>query len=333
MCTWTGYIGSGNAAGICLNMIRKIERLWSGYYSGLVTVDNKGLHTGKLKGSSSDWEKKFSLADFPGGCGLFHSRTSSGGGDESAHPFFDNAKTVALVSQGALGFFAEESRRKTQEYGNRFLDAGDFFPSAIPGGLGRRTLLKDGAGACMSEVVAHAAAEYYKSCHDPFETVRFAASEIPEESVTGYIFADYPDKIYFANTSQSLMAGRGKDGVYLATTSLAFPEDVMETEQLPYNAVSEISAQGWYSEMLSPKYDLMEELPDSAEAEFVQWLTANPGKMLPHAVDGALRSLCSKSDRIYPCCAVGYRILEKLMARGRVRLTPFNAEMDGLVLI
>ena len=37
MCTWAGYTGKNSAAEMTLEMLKKIETLCSGYYSGIVT--------------------------------------------------------------------------------------------------------------------------------------------------------------------------------------------------------------------------------------------------------------------------------------------------------
>ena len=328
MCTWTGFVGRGNAAPVVLEMIEKIEGLWSGYYSGLVTADPAGLHYGKLHGGLRAWRERFSAADVPGGTALFHSRTNSGGEDESAHPFVAPDDAVAVVSQGSVTFFAEECNRAVVANGNRLLGQGAHFPS---GRTDReRNRLADGRGVCMSEVVVYRVAEVYRACGDPVRAIRSAATEMPEESVSGFVFADRPETLYFVNTSQSIVAGRTKDGVCCSTTSLAFPAGTRDVTVLPYNAVITVTAAGWRYEPLAPRFDIMAEMPAGSEAALIRWLEAHPGETLSHAVDGALKPLCPADGRMYPRAATAYRTLEKLYAAGRLEFTRYDEVQAGL---
>ena len=87
MCVWCAYAGDQQAAPLLWESLRKIEGLWGGYYTGLVTMDENGLHWEKCVGCTEVWQKQFQLKDFPGCAGLAHSRTPSGGDEHRAHPF------------------------------------------------------------------------------------------------------------------------------------------------------------------------------------------------------------------------------------------------------
>lgn len=133
-------------------------------------------------------------------------------------------------------------------------------------------------------------------------------------------FADRPKNLYFANVSQSIVAGKDSTGVYCASSTMAFPQGVSDVAQLPYNSVIEVSPEGWRSEMLAPRFDIMGDMPPESEKCFVSWLSKHPGALLAHVVDGALRPLCPKDGKLYPCAAFGYRMLEKLNAEGRLKM-------------
>lgn len=333
MCTWVGYTGSGKASEITLDMIRRIEWLWSGYYTGLAVIGENGLHYGKVVGDSNVWMNQYSPELFPGACAFFHSRTNSGGGREAAHPYVSPDGRIIIVSQGSPGFFAKESTAAVIAAGNRLLDAGYQFRSATDQYTRKRIVLQDRTEVCFSEIVVCAVHEYYQHCGNPLEAVRRIAVEIPEEAVSGFIFADYPGHLYFSNTSQSLVAGRGPDGIYCATSSLAFPAEVREITQMPFNSVTEMTSQGWRNEELTSRYDIMGEMPSGAEQAFIDWIICHPDSFLPNAVDYALRPLCPEDDgKIYPCAAYAYRILEKLVAAGRLEFHDPGGVMSRLFI-
>ena len=131
MCVWCAYSGKRQAAEILTECGERIEGLWSGFYTGLVTGDETGLHCGKVAGWSKFWHEKFRVEDFHGTYGLWHSRTNSGGDYRWAHPFVGNLGIAAMVSQGSSGVFANlnADRYKIAE---TLLKEGTRFSSASP---------------------------------------------------------------------------------------------------------------------------------------------------------------------------------------------------------
>ena len=143
MCVWCAYAGDQQAAPLLWESLRKIEGLWGGYYTGLVTMDENGMHWEKCVGCTEIWQKQFQLKDFPGCAGLAHSRTPSGGDEHRAHPFVGADAVVALVSQGSSGIFADNTGAFT-DCANAMLARGRKCRSAVPEEAIRSFVLTDG---------------------------------------------------------------------------------------------------------------------------------------------------------------------------------------------
>lgn len=332
MCTWVGYIGSGDAAEIMIEMLEKIEGLWSGYYTGMVTGENGKLQTGKVMGNIAEWKKHYSAKDFPGGYGLFHSRTNSGGGAEAAHPFISGSGMTALVSQGSYGIFADQ-KSDFIEAGNRLLDAGCHFSSASSVHYGKYPMLKDGKTEVhISDIVVEAVDYEYSRLHNPVQAIRNVASVLGEESATSFVFADQPGKIFTVNVSQRVVIGRGVDGMYCSVSSLAFPEYVGEIVQMPFNSIITLSENGYMAETLAPRFAKVYNPPKEAEDSFIDHIRKNPGTLLGHAVDKGISPLCppAEPDVMYARAVMGYRVLEKLVADGMVKIKPIDNNSWGL---
>ena len=131
MCVWSAYTGKNPAAPIIWDSLRKIEGLWAGFYTGIATCDSGKIHLGKVQGNMEHWSKNFSLSDFPGTCGLIHSRTNSGGDLRWGHPFTGSSGKVAIISQGCPGVFKERANPVFEEWGNEMLRKGKRFSSSI----------------------------------------------------------------------------------------------------------------------------------------------------------------------------------------------------------
>ncbi len=328
MCVWAGYIGRNEAAPIVHGMIRKIEGLWSGHYSGLVTVDADGFHSGKVVGATRCWDKEYRLADFPGKTGLFHSRTMSGGDREWAHPFVSPTGTIAVVAQGHAGIFSDR-KRLFVEAGNRILDSGRHFTSANYSIKGNYIVLKDGGEVHFSEIVEQAVDLEYVKCGNPLEAIRRGFGALPLESVFVFVFRDVPGAIFVATVNQRAVFSQADDGLYAATTSLAFPGNCTRVTEVPGNTVAELRMGKAEFTVFDASLEVSGAVPDGLEPAFTQYVEQHPGCCLAHVVDNALKPLFKRTG--IECEAVsGYRILEKLVAGGRIRLETVDCRgVDG----
>lgn len=321
MCVWSAYAGKQEAAPILWESLRNIEGIWGGFYTGLVTMDENGLHWGKCPGCTEVWEKQFHLKDFPGCTGLIHSRTLSGGDFRRAHPFVGANGVVALVSQGSTGIFKNDTGAFI-DCGNAMLSRGRKCRSAVPGETekGRFMLLTDGTSASLSDIVVNAVEEQYLQHGDPVRAMKTACGSMPEESATIFIFRDRPGLIGFVNVNQHVVCDLEQDSVRLSVTSLGVPGYTME---IPGDSVGFVTASGEFRrERLGGVYPAIDShIPEKALPAFRSFIRENPGLTLGTICDNAVRPLFAHTSLEY-CAAAAYRMLETLAYAGKIRFEP-----------
>ena len=117
MCNICCYSGNRPAAPILIEMMKRQEGFWGGYYVGLSTMDENGtLHTRKVLGNLNDLLRDTDAAALPGHIGIMHTRTPSGGDREWSYPFVSTDGRLSFVENGSLG---------------RFRGRTDFVPAAL----------------------------------------------------------------------------------------------------------------------------------------------------------------------------------------------------------
>ena len=318
MCTWAGYIGQEKAAAILLEMAKRQEGLWSGYYSGLVTVDRGRLHWKKVVGDFAKLTAETNAAELPGTLGLVHSRTNSGGDVEWGQPFVDSKCAVAGMGQGSGGVFADDAPRVA--LGNALLAQDRTFRSATPGEVGGYPILADGSAVHTSELLTVAVAAEYETCREPGEAARRAVRQAPSEAVWAFVFADQPDTIVVTNVNQRVAIGRDDSGTYIASSTLAIPTEARWRCEMPGNTLAVINREGVRFESLAPGEELPvhEALPFGLENAALDYVRSNPGASLPQIAGNALNPLLPKSGLTRRSFAA-YRTVERLLQSGMVR--------------
>ena len=322
MCVWSAYAGKNEAAPLLWESLNKIEGIWGGFYTGLVTMDENGLHWEKCVGCTEVWQKQFQLKDFPGCAGLIHSRTLSGGDAHRAHPFIGADGIVALVSQGSSGIFKDNAAAFTA-CANAMLARGRKCRGAVPAvheDASRIFVLTDGTRASMSDIVANAVEEQYLLHGDPVRAMKTVCSSLPEESATIFLFRDRPGFIGFVNVNQHVVCDFEEDSVWLSVTSLGVPGYAME---IPGNSVGFVTTAGeFHRERLAEDYPAIDtHIPEKALPAFHAAIRENPGLTLGKLCDLAIRPLFPHTTLEY-CAVAAYRMLETLVQAGEVRFEP-----------
>ena len=90
MCTIAGYNGSKRAAPILIDMMRKMEGLDSGFYTGIATFYEGRIYCAKVTGDLEHLLSTTEAAFLPGNMGFIHSRTPANIKSdfvEVGHPF------------------------------------------------------------------------------------------------------------------------------------------------------------------------------------------------------------------------------------------------------
>lgn len=321
MCVWSAYTGKSPAAPIIWDSLKKIEGIWGGFYTGIVTCSEGKLFMGKVMGNMEVWQQKFALSDFPGNCGLIHSRTNSGGDERWGHPFVGSSGKVAIISQGCSGIFKERSKPNAEMWGNEMLKNGKKFSSSIFGLPERYPVLSDGGQVHSAEVGVQAVEYWYEQLSDPFAAVKKVFSELTNEAASLFIFADRPGVICFSNSNQHLVYQQNADGVYLSISTLGLPGNF--GMELPYNSVGMITPEKICFERLHERYETMMQVPRGMVQASFEYIKNNPGCFLAALTDNVLKPWLP-ADKL--CCRAGsaYRVLEILVLDGRVRMEPVS---------
>lgn len=327
MCTWCAYTGKRAAAPLLMERGKRIEGLWSGIFTGMVTLDDAGLHCAKMRGTSVDWEKRFDISTLTGTTGLWHSRTGGLGDDNRAHPFVSSDGKVAMVSQGFAGVFAGEPQEAFVRYGEMLMEKSWKFPSIMPANPeGKYPMLFGKYNCHVSEIVANTIAYFYSEGASPLDAVQKALSELPEEASSIVIFRDHPGKLFYANTNQSVVAARDCDGVMMSVSALAFAD--RRVQQLPVNSCGMISPDETVIRKLSDRYVVDETIPDELEKHFLETLKQIQPIGLARVCDIGLKPLFAKG--VMQCCAIStYRTLENLLKEHKVTATTYLEKADN----
>lgn len=318
MCVWSAYAGTSPAAPELWESLGRIEGIWAGFYTGIVTADQGKLYWKKCAGHTGVWAEQYRLDELKGCTGLIHSRTNSGGDGRRAHPYIGASARVALVSQGCTGIYSSYCAL-VQQFGNEMLERGRVCRTAGQDAP-RAVLLKDGNRVSMSDVVVNMAEEEYLKSHDPLKAMRSICGILPEESATVFLFADRPGYIGFVNANQHLVCDFEPNGVYLSVSAIGVPGYAME---LPGNTLGFVTAEGKiYREPLSALYAILDpSIPAGAQDAFERALREEPGKYLGNYCDTAIRPLF-KSGALDYHVALAWRCLENLYFNGHIRFEP-----------
>lgn len=228
MCNIAGYIGKRQAAPILIEMMRRQEGYGGGYYTGMTVCDGESLRTDKVVGDLEHLLAETECASYVGNVGMIHSRSKSGGGAPWAHPFVSRDGRTSLVANGIGGRFVTPERGKNQiEIANKLDKLGYVFGSRTVGEVKGYPTLADGTSVHSSDIYAQNAA-YYTDCgSSPADALARSLSDTPAEVVLLSMQKEHPESIYAARISFPMTVGITDDGdTYLATTALAFPDDV-----------------------------------------------------------------------------------------------------------
>lgn len=240
MCVIAGYVGKDRAAPILLEMIKKEEGFFGGYYSGIATISDGKLYYAKVTGDISRLERLTEAAKLPGNIGVIHSRTDFGGNDNWAHPFMSDDGNLAYVANGDKGMFADTTDyvrlvQKLEEEGFEFTSKAVVDWEGYP-------MLKDKKRVHVSECNAHGITYFIRQGNSPAKAMEKIFCEYPTEIVGLMLHTNSPDRIFVSRVNQPMMLGIGKEECYLASTAMAFPteREIAEIHMIPENTTCEV---------------------------------------------------------------------------------------------
>lgn len=186
MCGIVGFTGKKRAAPVLVAGLKRLE--YRGYDSaGLAVLEGGQFHTVKKKGRVKQLDD---ARAFAGNTGIGHTRWATHGAPSArnAHPHVWGK--FAVVHNGIV----ENYLALKQEC----LDRGETFASDTD-----------------SEVIAHLVAACYAG--NFLAAVRNACGKLEGSYAVAVLCTDYPDSIVCARKSSPLVAGKGKDGLYVAS--------------------------------------------------------------------------------------------------------------------
>lgn len=252
MCNIAGYTGTNRAAPILIDMIRREQFFDGGQSTGIATIHEGKLYTAKVLGDVDTLLRETDALNFPGTTGIIHSRPA-GNLQSHAHPFTSEDGKLAIVLNGTLRDVANEDfYRHSNAMMQGFLVRGFTIKSAYESTSKKSQLaLSDGMNYHDSESYALMMGDMLNKCPNvtrkaASDAMIAAVSELPADIVVLGVHADLPDTITVGDVTRPMTACTAPDGTYLATTPLAFPDEVQKLPllPLPVTSVSTVTPEG-----------------------------------------------------------------------------------------
>lgn len=334
MCNIAGYIGFRNAAPILIEMMKKQEGFGGGYYTGITTVDNGKLFTTKVLGDMANLLSETNCASFPGSIGFLHSRSKSGGGAEWAHPFVTAKGDLAYIANGAAGVFRTPAMVEDRcRYAAMLAEKGYGFGSKTAGAIGSYPLLPDGNSIHSSDLMCQYIAYLIDSGMSPDAAMSKANTDMPSEVVGLILRAQDPEHIFVTRVNFPMMIGITTDGeTYLATTAMAFPDDVKfrTIEPLPPCTTCEVFRGGYRVSTHPVEIDGVEAITPLLWHRVYQrveeFLTVD--RDLPPCVQDVIDACADLWDqsKAVQSPSLIYEVLRSFRDQGRLRIVKTKAE-------
>ncbi len=248
MCNLAAYTGKKAAAPILIEMLRREEYIDGGLSTGIATIHEGKLYYAKVVGDVNKLLEETDALNFPGTCGIAHSRPANGGVSQ-AHPFVDKDENLALILNGtARDINTEEFYARSRELMQSFLDRGYPIRSAVKGGQFKE--LSNGMGYHDTEFYALSIGEYLEGKSD-IETgmvkgMANALDTLPADITALAIHKDLDGVITAGRITRPMFVTVKEGEAYMATTPLAYPDEVKNQNiiELPLTSVSQISPSG-----------------------------------------------------------------------------------------
>lgn len=225
MCNIAGYTGNRRAAPILIEMLKREQYFDGGVCTGIATIHEGKLYHAKVVGNVDELLKQTDAINFPGTVGIAHSRPG-GTLASQAHPFVDADEKLALVLNGTLrGAGVPEFFEHSRDIMQAFLDRGIPIRSAIDRN-GKHLTLSNGLSYHDTEPYALMAGDNYKKGMPLDKALGEAIDELPADIVTLAIHVNEPGTIAVGRITRPMSIGVGDGETFLATTAIAFPENV-----------------------------------------------------------------------------------------------------------
>lgn len=235
MCNIAGYVGEKEAAPILIELIRKQEGLFGGFFTGIATHDGARLDYCKIQGELKILLNETNAASLKGKMGIAHSRTPSGGDSLWAHPFVterDGAVKMCYLANGNGGILAHRIP-EAASVADQLEKEGFPIPCKLSFNSDKYIHLSSGEPVHVSDVMCQLIYKYRSQGQDPMQAMTTAFTEIGTEIVGLVADCEYSDRIFFSRINMPMFVGFDESGAYIVSSPLGFPESVKEYELMP----------------------------------------------------------------------------------------------------
>jgi len=330
MCNIAGYVGTEPAAPILLDMIEAQEGLAGGYYTGIATIDDAGLHWAKVVGDSACLRAGIGGLDLPGAIGIAHSRSNSGGDCCWSHPFVGCDDSLAYVANGSMGCF--DGRTDTAAAARYLEERGHIFTAVADEQIGGYPALPGGRSVHVSDVMAHAIGDRLRDNGDPSGAIESAFIELPAEIVGLFILPTHMDAIFGARYNLPMCVGLDESGAYIASSPVAFAAAMRSWTWVQPSSVVTIRAGGLQLRPLGDGPNAISD--DISRGDTRSVILAELAKGEPRTfgeLAEIVKPLSQRHEMIVVCDPV-YEALYRLEAEGAIEreLTRVPGARDGL---
>ena len=217
MCGIIGFVGSGEAAPVLLDGLKRLE--YRGYDSAGVAVSGAdGINMVKTIGKVEGLVKKVHECDrLRGSCGIGHTRWATHGipSDINAHPHMSEDGKFAVVHNGIIENFTA-LRGEFEQKGVKFQSETD------------------------TEVIVCLLAYYYDG--DVKKAIMKTLSRLEGSYAIGILCADEPEKIYAAKVASPLIIGVGAGENFFASDITALVSHTKNVIDLDDGEIVEMTA-------------------------------------------------------------------------------------------
>ena len=326
MCNIAGYVGTKTAAPILIEMMLRQEGFNAGYYTGLATIHDGKLHMDKVIGDTAVLLEQTDCANFPGTVGFIHGRSQSGGSVEWGHPFMGTGEKITYIANGTAGLFKKAYAQAHRDAYTQLRAAGYVMRSREESPVGAYTVMPDGSGVHVSDLICQQIAQYTDGGMDSVAAIEKTLIQLPSEVVGLVLNREEPDRITWARTNFPMFIGIADHGTYMASTPQAFPEDVRRIKLLNEMSCGYVTAKGFVEKPFAAQLPITNMTPGLYRDCYDALCKAISEKeMICEEIDEVLLDILGREIPVsYP--AVEYEILYELQRQGRLHINTYRVE-------
>lgn len=325
MCVIVGYNGTRRAAPVLIDMLRKIEGIKAGCYTGIATIHEGKIYCRKLAGNLDRLLEETDCMDLPGTIGILHSRTPGGDpGDNWAHPFTcekDGEVLTALAANGVAGCCKKSDRINIPPKIQELLQSGYAIKTATAGEPNPKQLeLFDGTYFYHKTdiVCQNVSKKILEEGLAPADALSKSYEEISGENMVLMLSVTAPDAIHWCRLNIPMYVGFADHGTCLATVPLAFAEHTERYHLLPALSVGTATKDGLtVKKMPNPPFTVAPITPKVWHEGYERVIEVIKNGI--HNFDVKLTDLFEEADAIEKNAAT-WAIITDLHRQGKIEL-------------